>query len=171
MFIASVMRPNVARITRRSGGGSRSAAFLCASGTKAPRRCSSRTPLINGMLPGLIALTSTGADKTDCIAGTNGYEDFNVVLRLDGWKIEARLLADPSLPVRGRRRANAPQHTCALDHVVTGRSLESLIFQFDHSGGHGLLWRHYVGRITKKDTLAILSIVSKVRKSPNIAVA
>jgi hypothetical protein len=42
--------------------------------------------------------------------------------------------------------------------VAIGTRLEALTFAFGHSGGHDLLKKHYVGRMTRKDALAILAI-------------
>jgi hypothetical protein len=46
-----------------------------------------------------------------------------------------------------------------------------LIFKFGHSGGHDLLRRHYVSRLTKKDALAILAIGPGGSKVSNITAA
>lgn len=149
MFIASMLCPNVARITRRSGAGNRSVASLCTSGSKASRRCSSRDPLTNGAPLNLIARTPTGADKADYIVGPSWHEGSQAMARLDDWKVEVPLLADPPQSLRGRRPANAPRHTSVPDHVATGEFLETPIFQFGHGGNHDLLRRRYIVRITK----------------------
>jgi hypothetical protein len=42
--------------------------------------------------------------------------------------------------------------------VAIGRPLDELVFGFGHSGGTQMLKRHYAGRLTRKDALAILAI-------------
>jgi hypothetical protein len=49
--------------------------------------------------------------------------------------------------------------------------LETLTFAFGHSGGHDLLRKHYVSRLTKKDALAILAIGPNGAKIEALAVA
>lgn len=80
------------------------------------------------------------------------------VRRRAGWDVAARLLAKPPKPTRGAWPANACRHTCASVQVAIGTRLEALTFAFGHSGGHDLLKKHYVGRMTRKDALAILAI-------------
>jgi integrase len=75
-----------------------------------------------------------------------------------GWAVVARLLKNTPKPHRGPWPANSPRHTSASVQVAIGTSLERLTFAFGHGGGHDLLKRHYVGRMTKKDAMAILSI-------------
>lgn len=83
-----------------------------------------------------------------------------------GYDVAVRLLADqPKIrkmkalakPIRDKWSANACRHTCASDQVAIGTPLEELTFKFDHSGGHDLLRRHYISRLTKKDAIVILS--------------
>lgn len=102
------------------------------------------------------------------------------VRRRGGWEVAARLLqqqvdADkiPKLakPTRGEWPANACRHTCASVQVAIGTPLEALTFAFGHSGGHDLLRRHYVSRLTKKDALAILAVGPNGSKIANLAVA
>lgn len=81
------------------------------------------------------------------------------VRRRAGWNVAARLLPPEILeikPTRGGWPANACRHTCASVQVAIGTPLESLIFAFGHSGGHDLLRRHYVSRLTKNDAQEIL---------------
>lgn len=55
--------------------------------------------------------------------------------------------------------------------VAIGTPLEDLTFKFGHSGGHDLLRRHYVSRLTKKDAIAILSIGPGRKSISNLDVA
>lgn len=99
-----------------------------------------------------------GASADSFIVPANWPEISKAVRRRAGWKVEARILKDPPLPTRGVWPANACRHTCASVQVAIGTPLESLIFSFGHAGGHDLLRRHYVSRLTRKDALSILSI-------------
>lgn len=98
------------------------------------------------------------AERTDLLVGSNWREVSRAVRRRAGWDVVAKILKNPPAPVHGPWPANAPRHTCASLLVATGEPLETLIFQFGHSGGHDLLRRHYVGRLTKREALAILAI-------------
>jgi integrase len=117
------------------------------------------------------AYTPTDADKADFIVGPNWREVSRAVRRLAGWAVAARILDEQPTPTRGAWPANAPRHTCASVLVATGEPLETLIFAFGHSGGHDLLRRHYVSRLTKKDALAILSTGPRGTKVKLVKVA
>lgn len=119
----------------------------------------------------LTAYTPSDADKADFVVGPNWREVSRAVRRLAGWAVVARILEEQPKPTRGAWPANAPRHTCASVLVATGEPLETLIFAFGHSGGHDLLRRHYVSRLTKKDALAILSTGPKGKKVKLVAVA
>ena len=109
-----------------------------------------------------------GDSKDEALIVPSNWTDISKsVRRRAGWNVAARLLVDAvnssrlaELPkvTRGRWPANACRHTCASVQVAIGTPLEALTFAFGHSGGHDLLRRHYVSRLTKKDALAILSI-------------
>jgi integrase len=117
------------------------------------------------------AYTPTDADKADFITGPNWKEVSKAVRRLAGWNVAARILEKQPKATRGAWPANAPRHTCASVLVATGEPLETLIFAFGHSGGHDLLRRHYVSRLTKKDALAILSTGPRGTKVKQVKVA
>jgi integrase len=102
------------------------------------------------------------------------------VRRRAGWNVAARLLNDKvesgklkKLPkiTRGKWPANGCRHTCASVQVAIGTPLDDLTFKFGHSGGHDLLRRHYVSRMTKKDAIAILSIGPGGKEVSNLLVA
>lgn len=93
------------------------------------------------------------------------------VRRRAGWDVSARLLTNPPKPTRGDWPSNACRHTCASVQVAIGTPLEALTFAFGHSGGHDLLRRHYVSRLTKKDALAILAIGPNGSKISNLSAA
>ena len=93
------------------------------------------------------------------------------VRRRAGWEVVARLLVDPPKPTRGPWPANACRHTCASVQVAIGTPLEDLTFKFGHSGGHDLLRRHYVSRLTRRDAIDILSVGPGGRKIRSLEVA
>ena len=113
----------------------------------------------------------TDAAPSDLIVGPNWREVSRSVRRRAGWDVAARLLTNPPEPTRGPWPANACRHTCASVLVATGEPLETLVFQFGHSGGHDLLRRHYVGRMTKRQALEILSIGPNRSKVKTITAA
>lgn len=105
------------------------------------------------------------------IVPSNWTDISKSVRRAAGWDVAARLLDNPPTPTRGAWPSNAPRHTCASVQVAIGTPLEKLTFAFGHSGGHDLLRKHYVSRLTKKDALAILAIGPNGSKVANIAAA
>lgn len=107
------------------------------------------------------------APDSSPVVPANWPERSKVVRRVAGWQVVARLLDQrvkakhcpaPSRPTRGKWPTNACRHTCASVQVAIGTPLDDLVFKFGHSGGHDLLRRHYVARMTRKDALEILSI-------------
>ncbi|MEI6078829.1 MAG: hypothetical protein WCS94_24860, partial [Verrucomicrobiota bacterium] len=73
---------------------------------------------------------------------------------------------DFALPpaARGAWPKNVCRHTCASVQIAIGTPLDDLNFKFGHSGGSKLLKSHYIGRLTKKQALEILSIGPKNSK-------
>ena len=125
------------------------------------------------------------ATRGDCeedtpIVPPNWSDVSKAVRRRAGWNVAARLLNDqvksgklqelPKLS-RGKWPANACRHTCASVQVAIGTPLEDLTFKFGHSGGHDLLRRHYVSRLTRKDTIEILSVGPGGRKVSGLQIA
>jgi len=120
------------------------------------------------------------AEDDTPIVPPNWVDISKSVRRRAGWDVAARLLTAvvkagklKEMPkiTRGAWPANACRHTCASVQVAIGTPLEDLTFKFGHSGGHDLLRRHYVSRLTKKDAVAILSIGPNGEKVPNLNVA
>lgn len=105
-------------------------------------------------------MDATRGDAADdlLIIPPNWLDVSKSVRRRAGWDVAARLLKDPKKPTRGSWPSNACRHTCASVQVAIGTPLDELTFKFGHSGGHDLLRKHYVSRLTKKDALAILAI-------------
>lgn len=118
-------------------------------------------------------LDATRGDAEDAtpICPPNWTDVSKSVRRRAGWAVAARLLGNPPKPTRGAWPSNACRHTCASVQVAVGTPLDDLVFKFGHSGGHDLLRRHYVSRLTKKDALAILAIGPNGSKISNLNVA
>jgi hypothetical protein len=100
--------------------------------------------------------------------------------RLAGWKVESEFLQEkrdageieklPETP-RGAWPQNALRHSHASYAVAAGTPLESLMFEFGHTGSANVLRQHYVGRASKKQALAFFAIRPKgeeVAKAPQI---
>ena len=114
------------------------------------------------------------AEDSAPIVPPNWADVSKSVRRRAGWNVAARLLPAEALkvkPSRGAWPANACRHTCASVQVAIGTPLDDLTFKFGHSGGHDLLRKHYVSRLTKKDALAILAIGPNGTKVSNIQAA
>ena len=135
---------------------------------KAKRRL---IPISSALRAWLDAYMPKDGDKADFIVGANWARVSCAVRRLAGWDVVALILDNPPEPTRGGWPANGCRHTCASVLVATGEPLETLIFQFGHSGGHDLLRRHYVGRLTKKDALATLATGPHGKKLSTIQAA
>lgn len=120
------------------------------------------------------------AGKDTPIVPPNWTDVSKSVRRRAGWDVAARLLnrlvkdgklKDLPKPTRGKWPVNACRHTCASVQVAIGTPLEDLTFKFGHSGGHDLLRRHYVSRLTKKDAITILSVGPGGKKINNLFIA
>jgi len=95
------------------------------------------------------------------IVPSNWAEVSKAIRRRAGWNVVARTLQNPPVPTRGKWPSNVCRHTCASVQVAIGTPLEDLTFKFGHSGGHDLLRKHYVSRLSKKAAIAILAIGPK----------
>jgi integrase len=102
-----------------------------------------------------LEISRRGKLPDELIVPANWTDVSKSVRRRAGWKVSARLLKNPPEPTRGPWPANVLRHTCASVLVALGTPLEKLIFQFGHSGGHELLRRHYVSRMTEAEALEI----------------
>lgn len=118
-----------------------------------------------------IDATRGDAEDAALIVPPNWIDVSKSVRRRAGWDVAARLLENPPKPTRGAWPSNACRHTCASVQVAIGTPLDDLTFKFGHSGGHDLLRRHYVSRLTKKDALAILAIGPNGSKISNLSAA
>jgi integrase len=115
--------------------------------------------------------TRAKAKDSASIVPPNWTDVSKSVRRRAGWDVAARLLESPPKPTRGSWPSNACRHTCASVQVAIGTPIDDLTFKFGHSGGHDLLRRHYVSRLTKKDAIAILAIGPNGSKISNLKIA
>lgn len=113
---------------------------------------------INPTLKSWLDACRSDSKDGDLIVPSNWKEVSKAVRRRAGWDVSARTLKNPPEPTKGTWPANSPRHTCASVLVAMGTPLESLIFQFGHSGGYDLLRRHYVSRLSQEDAEMILGI-------------
>jgi integrase len=94
------------------------------------------------------------------------------VRRLAGWRVWCDITepreAPEDLPEWPQ---NALRHTAASVALAMGKPIETLIFEHGHTEGVTTLKSHYIGRMTKKDALAIMSIGPHGTKVPNIHAA
>jgi integrase len=90
------------------------------------------------------------------------------IRRLAGWDVAASLLECPPIPTRGRWPQNALRHTHASYAIAAGASLESLLFEFGHSGGGEVLRKHYLGRATKSQSEEFFSIRPRLAISVSV---
>lgn len=88
--------------------------------------------------------------------------------RLTGWAVESRLLSDPPEPTLGAWPQNALRHSHASYAVAFGVKLETLLFEFGHSGNSNLLRQHYVGKASKKEAIAYHSLAPAGVELPTI---
>jgi len=99
--------------------------------------------------------------------GPNWLNTSKIARRRAGWDLSLphipKGLALPPI-TRGAWPKNVCRHTCASTQIAIGTPLDDLNFKFGHSGGSKLLKSHYIGRMTKKQALEILSIGPKNSK-------
>ncbi|MEI7912908.1 MAG: tyrosine-type recombinase/integrase [Verrucomicrobiota bacterium] len=127
-----------------------------------------------------LGATRGDAEDDSPIIPSNWDDISKSVRRRAGWKVAARLLAakvkagtlkEMPKASRGAWPINACRHTCASVQVAIGTPLDDLTFKFGHSGGHDLLRKHYVSRMTKKDAIEILSVGPRGTEIKNLNVA
>ena len=100
--------------------------------------------------------------------------------RMAGWQLESATLLDmvrlgriKEIPTvtRGAWPQNALRHSHASYSVAAGVSLETLLFEFGHSGTPAMLRQHYVGTASKKDALQYFQILPEGVAIPVLAIA
>lgn len=100
------------------------------------------------------------------------------IRRLAGWRVWSDLVPyiDPSLEPAAPDNLppwpeNAIRHTNASVLLATGATVETLGFEFGHTGGSEMLRRHYAGVMPRKEALAILAIGPRGKKLKTITAA
>jgi integrase len=83
------------------------------------------------------------------------------VRRLAGWKVESPLLTKPPTPTRGPWPQNVMRHSHASYAISSGARLETLLFEFGHTGSPAVLRAHYVGKASKKAALEFFALRPK----------
>ncbi len=88
------------------------------------------------------------------------------VRRLAGWDVAAALLENPPKANRGAWPQNALRHSHASYAVASGTALETLLFEFGHTGNASVLRAHYVGKASKKQALEYFAIMPAGVEAP-----
>lgn len=107
----------------------------------------------------------------------NWREVDKVCRRLAGWKLESRLFEKNhdfeklAKPLLGRWPQNALRHSHASYAIALGVPLDSLLFEFGHTGSPAVLREHYLGRASKKDAIKFFSLRPKGREIASIVAA
>ncbi len=95
----------------------------------------------------------------ETVLPANWHKKEKAVRRLAGWKVWSDFVEPHEPPTNlPEWPHNALRHTHASVHVALGKPLESLIFEFGHSGGTQTLKSHYVGVMPKAEANKILKI-------------
>jgi len=98
----------------------------------------------------------------ETVLPANWQKKEKAVRRLAGWKVWSSL-AEPHVPPEALPEwpHNALRHTHASVLIALGKPLESLTFEFGHSGGAQVLKSHYVGVMPKAEAAKIMKIRPK----------
>jgi len=95
----------------------------------------------------------------DTVLPANWPKKEKAVRRLAGWKVWSDLVETPAPPADFPEWPhNALRHTHASVLVAMGTPLETLTFEFGHSGGAQVLKAHYVGVMPKAEATKILNL-------------
>ncbi len=98
----------------------------------------------------------------DTVLPSNWSKKEKAVRRLAGWKVWSDLVETPAPPADFPEWPhNALRHTHASVLVAMGTPLETLTFEFGHSGGAQVLKAHYVGVMPKTEATKILNLLPK----------
>ncbi len=95
----------------------------------------------------------------ETVLPANWHKKEKAVRRLAGWKVWSDLV-EPHVPpkILPEWPHNALRHTHASVVIALGKPLESLTFEFGHSGGAQVLKSHYVGVMPKAEAAKIMKI-------------
>jgi integrase len=94
----------------------------------------------------------------ETVLPANWFRKEKAVRRLAGWRVWCDLFDPPKAPEDSPDWPdNGLRHTHASVMVALGKPLDSLTFEFGHSGGAAVLKSHYVGVMTKAEAIKIWS--------------
>lgn len=95
----------------------------------------------------------------DTVLPANWPKKEKAVRRLAGWKVWSDLVEPPAPPDNlPEWPHNALRHTHASVLVALGTPLETLTFEFGHSGGPQVLKAHYVGVMPRAEATKIMKL-------------
>ncbi len=95
----------------------------------------------------------------DTVLPANWRRKEQAVRRRAGWRVWCNLFDPPGAPEDSPDWPdNGLRHTHASTMVALGKPLDSLTFEFGHSGGAAVLKSHYVGVMSKTEAINIWSI-------------
>lgn len=121
-------------------------------------------------MPAVLAAWLRAYPIRETVLPANWFRKEKAVRQKAGWNVWCALLDPPAAPKEYPEWPdNALRHTHASVMVALGKPLESLTFEFGHSGGASVLKSHYVGVMTKAEAIAIWSIGPKGTVIPVIA--
>lgn len=110
-------------------------------------------------MPGPLAAWLDSYPVGETVTPANWARKEKAVRRLAGWRVWCGLV-DPAEPPDDLKPwpDNALRHTHASVHIALGKPLDSLTFEFGHSGGAQVLKSHYVGTMPKAEAVEIWRI-------------
>ena len=135
-------------------------------GTKTGRRFLHMTPIVAEWIKAY--------PVQDRITPPNWERKWDAVRRRAGWAVAAEFLkgskwnVTPDLP---KWTPDILRHTAATIAINSGKPLSVLIFEHGHTQGETTLKKHYLGKMTKKQTVELLSIGPKGKKLKTIQAA
>ena len=122
-------------------------------------------------MPAPLAAWLEAYPVADTVLPANWFRKEKAVRRLAGWRIWCDLFDPPSAPEDlPEWPDNALRHTHASVMVALGGPLDSLTFEFGHSGGAQVLKSHYVGVMSKAEAIKIWSLGPNGTEIPVIEV-
>lgn len=105
----------------------------------------------------------------------NWRETSAAVRRLAGWdvvsvilneRVRVKTMKTLKESTRGRWPQNALRHSHASYAIASGTALETLLFEFGHTGTANVLRVHYVGRASKKQALEFFAVMPEGAEAP-----
>ncbi len=114
-------------------------------------------------MPNSLAAWLEAYPVSETVLPPNWQRKETAIRRLAGWRVWSDLVgktqeeheAPEDLPAWPQ---NALRHTAASAALALGKPIETLIFEHGHAEGVTTLKAHYIGKMTKKEALAISSI-------------